>query len=110
MKSENLLTEWEISEESRIQSIKSRIIAMQSQPERIDKQKIKLHIKIKKKLMSRDGSFQEFGGETALAKLSSIENLRITCEVIVHENETERTERLKKESEEGAQREREETC
>lgn len=103
------LTEWEISEESRIQSIKSRIIAMQSQPEELTSKNIKLHISRLKKTDVTDGSFQEFGGEAALAKLSSIEKFeKLLVEVIVHENEQKELERLKKESEERAQREREE--
>lgn len=103
------LTDWETAEESRIQSIKSRIIAMQSHPEELTIRNIELHISRLKKTDVTDGSFQEFGGEAAVVKLSSIEKFeKLLEDVINKENKQKELERLKKESEERAQREREE--
>ena len=103
------LTDWEIAEENRVQQIKSRILAMQSYPEVMTSRNIELHISRLKKTDVTDGSFQEFVGEAALAKLKSIDKFeRLLIEIISQENEQKEFERLKKESEEKAQKEREE--
>lgn len=103
------LTEWEMAEDSRIKSIKSRIIAMQSQPEELTSVNIKLHISRLKKTDVTDGSFQEFGVEAAIAKLNSIEKFeKLLVEIIDQENEKRELERLRKESEEREQKEKEE--
>lgn len=103
------LTDWEIAEENRIESIKSRISAMQKHPENITSKNIQLHISRLKKTDVTDGSFQEFGGEAAIAKLSAIDQCeKLLSEILNQEKQIEELEKLRIENEKRMQKEREE--
>jgi len=103
------LTDWEIAEENRIESIKSRISAMQKHPEDITSKSIQLHISRLKKTDVTDGSFQEFGGDAAIAKLSALEQCeKLLVQTLKQEQEKEELEALRIENEKRIQIEREE--